>query len=143
MSEKALAYDSIRDTLFSAFPEVAERLPGVFGSYYDLEKGTPDETPEAYPIFEDLVQKLVFELLDGGQDDGLLTRLFTFFEDMAGAKDANVKDLLTISILENLVYRRESLRRAWKYMGPQSRELAVLEAKHQGRPENLPSADTA
>ena len=143
MSEKDLAYNSIRDALLSAFPELLERIWSTFGSYYDLEKGTPEEMPDAYPIFEDVVQKVVFELLDSGQDEGLLTRLFLFFEGMATSQDKNVQDLLAIAILENLVYRKESLQRAWKHMGPQSKELAVLEADHQGRRENLPRPDNA
>ena len=73
----------------------------------------------------------------------MLTRLFLFFEDMATASDQNVRDLLAIAILENLVYRKESLRRAWKHMGPKSKELAIEEANHQGRPENLPPNDEA
>ncbi len=80
----------------------------------------------------------MFELLESGQDETLLTRLFLFFEDMANSPDSNVSDLMRIAILENLVYRRENLRQAWKYMGPKTREFAVWEANHQGRPENLP-----
>ena len=139
MTNKQLAYGDIRDALFSAFPELLERLWSTFGSEYDLEKGTPEETPEAYPVFEDVVKKVTFELLESGQNEALLTRLFVFFESMAKSPDKDVRDLLTIAILESLVYQSESLRRAWKYMGFKSRELAVLEAEHQDRRENLPT----
>ena len=139
MTNKQLAYGDIRDALFSAFPELLERLWSTFGSEYDLEKGTPEETPEAYPVFEDVVREVTFELLESGQNEALLTRLFVFFESMAKSPDKDVRDLLTIAILESLVYRSESLRRAWKYMGVKSRELAVLEAEHQDRRENLPT----
>lgn len=138
MSETELTFDRVRGALLSSFPELLERIWNTFGSYYDLEKGTPEETPEAYPVFEDVVQELMFELLESGQDETLLTRLFLFFEDMANSPDSNVSDLMRIAILENLVYRRENLRQAWKYMGPKTREFAVWEANHQGRPENLP-----
>ena len=67
------------------------------------------------------------------RDKDLLTRLFCFFEGMANSRDPDVKDLLRIAILETLVYRRESLRRAWKYMGTKTKEFAVWEAEHQGR----------
>jgi hypothetical protein len=138
MGEKELVYDGIRDALFSAFPEPLEGTWSTFGSYYDLEKGTPEETPDAYPIFEDVVQKLVFELVESGQNEGLLTRLFRFFEEMADSSDSNVRDLMVIAILENLVYREDSLRKAWKYMGSKTKELTIREADHQGRKENLP-----
>jgi hypothetical protein len=141
MSEGALTYDSVVGALLSAFPELLERVWSTFGSYYDLEKGTPEETPGAYLIFEDVVQKLVFDLLESGQDEASLNRLFLFFEDMANSPDPNVsRDLLGISILEPLVYRRVSLKLAWKFMGPKMQECAVLEAGEQGRQENLPPA---
>jgi hypothetical protein len=140
MSEKNLTFDRVRAALLSSFPELLERIWTTFGSYYDLEKGTPEETPGAYPIFEDVVEKLVFELLESGQDESLLARLFLFFEDMANSPDPNVcRDLLGIAILEPLVYRKASLRVAWRFMGPKTKELAVLEADQQGRQENLPS----
>jgi hypothetical protein len=139
MSEKNLRYDDVRAALLSAFPELVELLRSTFGSYYDLEKGTPDETPETYPIFEDVVQEVVFELLESGQDEKLLTRLFLFFEDMANSPDPNVStDLLGIAILDPLVYRKASLRAAWRFMGPKTKEFAVLAAGHQGKQENLP-----
>jgi hypothetical protein len=101
MSEEALTYDSVRGAFFSAFPELLERIWNTFGSYYDLEKGTNEETPDAYPIFEDVVQKLAFELLESGQEEALLIRLFAFFESMANSPDPNVsRDLLGIAIIE-------------------------------------------
>lgn len=139
LREKNLRYDGVRTALLSAFPELLERVWSTFGSYYDLEKGTPEETPETYPIFESVVQEVVFELLESGQDESLLTRLFLFFEDMANSPDPNVSsDLLGIAILDPLVYRKASLSAAWRFMGPKTKEFAVLAAGHQGRQENLP-----
>jgi hypothetical protein len=40
--------------------------------------------------------------------------------------DPNVsRDLLGTAIMEPLVYRRESLRNAWKYVGPKMRKWRV------------------
>jgi hypothetical protein len=135
MPENQLVFGRIREALISSFPELWERIEKTFGSYYDLE----EETPEAYPIFEDVVQKLMFELLQDDSNQALLGRLFRFFEDMANSPDPNVsRDLLGIAILEPLVYKQESIRRAWKYMGPRTRNLAMVEARSQGRLGNLP-----
>ena len=139
MSENRLTYGDMREALLAAFPELLEQVWETFGSYYRLETGTPDEMPEAYPIFEDVVQVLLLELLESDKDGGLLTRLFLFFENMANSSDINVRNLLGIAILEPLVYRGDMLRRAWKYMGPKMKESALLEADRQGRKENLPS----
>jgi hypothetical protein len=139
VSEEELTFDNVQGALVSAFPELLERIWSTFSSYYDLEKGTPEETPENYPIFEDVVQKLVFELLESDQNEALLARLFLFLEDMANSLDPRVsRDLLGIAIMEPLVYKRESLRQAWKFMGPKVREYAVREADQQGRQGDLP-----
>src|ERR1700730_2557283 len=139
MSEEALTYDSVRGAFFSAFPGLLERIWNTFSSYYDLEKGTPEETPDAYPICEDVVQKLLFELLETGREEALLIRLFDFFENMANSPDPRVsRDLLGIAILEPSVYEKARVRTAWKFMGPKMKEFAVIEASYQGRHENLP-----
>lgn len=133
MSERPITYEHVREALLTSIPELRERIDSTFGSYYDLEKGTPEETPEAYPIFEDVVKKLVFELLESGQNESLLSRLFLFFEDMANSPDPSVsRDLLGIAILEPLTARGESIRQAWNYMGPRTREFAMYEAREQG-----------
>ena len=140
MAEKNLTFDDICGALLSSFPELLDPIWSTFGSYYDLEKGTPEETPEAYPVFEDVVKKLVFELLESGRDENLLTRFFLFFEDMANSSDPNVsRDLLGIAILDPIVYDKESLGRAWKYMGPKTRQLAVEAADERGWQNNLPA----
>jgi hypothetical protein len=135
MDERNLTYDGINTALLSAFPEFEERIRNAFGSYYDFEK----ETPGAYLVFEDVVKKLVVELLKSDEDEKLLTRLFVFFENMANSKDPIVsRDLLGIAILEPLVYEKACIRAAWRFMGPKMKELAEIEAGHQGRQENLP-----
>lgn len=135
MDERILTYDGINTALLSAFPEFEERIRNAFGSYYDFEK----ETPGAYLVFEDVVKKVVFELLESGGDEKLLTRLFIFLENMANFNDPNLsRDLLGFAILEPLVYEKASIRAAWRFMGPKMKELAEIEAGHQGRQENLP-----
>jgi hypothetical protein len=140
MDENNLTLDGIIGALLSAFPELEERIRSTFGSYYDLQKGTPEETPGAYLIFEDVVMKLVVDLLVIAEDEKLISRLFAFFEEMAKSTDPDVsQDLLGIAILEPLVYEKDCLRAAWRFMGPKMRELAVVEAHTQGRQENLPT----
>ena len=141
MSEETLTYDSVRGAFFSAFPELLERIWSTFGSYYDLEKGTPEETPDTYLIFEDVVQKLAFELLESGQEEALLIRLFAFFENMANSPDPRVsRDLLGIAIIEPLVYKKPSVQAAWRFMGPKMKEFVVTEAAQRGLQESLPPA---
>ena len=56
-------------------------------------------------MFEDVVQKLIFNLLETNKGERLLGRIFGFFERMANSDDPSVsRDLLGIAILELLVY---------------------------------------
>jgi len=134
-----ITIENINGALLLEFPEFEERIRTTFGSYFDLEKGTPEETPGSYLVFEDVVKKLVVELLETGENEILLTRLFGFFESMAHSTDLNIsRDLLGIAILEPLVYKKSSIQAAWRFMGPKMKELALEEAGIQGRKENLP-----
>lgn len=132
--QDALVFRDIEKILLVRFPELRPPLEKVFGSYYDLKV----ETPDAYPVFEDVLKEFLFDLLDLGGDDPLLPRIFAFLEEMARSPDRNVTDLLGIAILEPLVSRRDRVRRAWKYMGDKTRELARETARSGGWLENLP-----
>jgi hypothetical protein len=135
MAKIELTKENIRGELFAAFPELLEQTWAEFGSYYQLEKGTEQETPGMYPIFEDVVQRVMFELLESDRDATFLVRLFHFFEDMANSSDLDIsRGLLGIAILENLVYKTESLSRAWKYMGPKMTALATAEKESRENP---------
>jgi DNA-binding ferritin-like protein (Dps family) len=109
----------------------------TFGSYYDLKK----ELPEAYPVFEDVLKKVLFDHLDTGKNDPLVRRIFSFLEEMAKSTDRNVTDLLGIAILEPLVFNRERVRRSWKYMEEMTKALARENARSGGWEENLPPGE--
>lgn len=131
--QNALVYKDIEKILLARFPELQELL-GKKLWYYNLKT----ESPEAYPVFEDVLKEFLFDLLGFGGDDPLLPRIFSFLEEMANSTDRNVTDLLGIAILEPLASQRNELRRAWKYMGKKTKELARETAQFQGLTENLP-----
>jgi hypothetical protein len=132
--QNTLVYENIEVLLLARLPELRAPLERTFGSYYDLKT----EMPEAYPVFEDVLQEFVFDLLDLGGDDPLLPRIFAFLEEMANSSDRNVTDLLGIAILEPLVSQRNRLESAWRYMGHKTRELARETARAGGWQQNLP-----
>src|SRR5271170_244388 len=127
MSTSGFTYDQVQNELSSRFPEISNRIKSTFAPDYDLEA----ETPGGYPIFEDVVQPFLLELIESGHNEALLTRLFDFFEEMAASEDRDVTDLLRIAILETLVYRRECYQRARQYMGRKTKEFAEFEERAQ------------
>lgn len=82
MSERNLTIGGINEDLLSAFPQLLDPVWNNFNSSFSLERGTPGETPEAYPVFEGVMKPFVFELLANGSNDALLARFFLFFEKM-------------------------------------------------------------
>jgi hypothetical protein len=129
----ALVYQGIEKLLLARFPELRPAVEKALW-YYDMKS----ETPEPYPLFEGVLKGFLFDLLDLGGDDPLLPRIFAFLEEMASSPDGEVVNLLWIAILEPLVFRRDRVRRAWKYMGSRTRELARETARAGGWQENLP-----
>ena len=132
--QDTVVYRNIEKRLLAQLPELTDSMGRIFGSYYDLKT----EMPEAYPVFEDVLQEFLFDLLDLGGDDPLLPRIFAFLEEMANSKDKEVINLLWIAILQPLVSQRDRIRRAWKYMGGKTKELARETARSGGWLENLP-----
>ena len=134
-----LVYRGIQKVLLAKFPELEGPVRETFGSYYDLRT----ETPEAYPVFEDVFQGFLFTLLDSGNDAPLLRRIFSFLEEMADSQDKEVVNLLSIAVLEPLVFDRERIRRAWKYVGDRTKALARETARSRGWQENLPAGEAS
>ena len=129
-----LIYKDIEKVVLARFPELWGLVEKVFGSYYDLKT----ELPGAYPIFEDVLQKLLFDLLDAGKDDLRIRPIFSFLEEMAGSPDKDVVNLLWIAILESLVFNRERIRRSWKYLGEKTKQLIRELARCRDWQDNLP-----
>jgi hypothetical protein len=109
-------------------------MKNTFGSYYDLTS----EMPQAYPVFEDVFQEFLIEKLLQDDSDEVLGRIFLFCERMARSKDAEVVNLLWISILVPLIYDANQTKRAWKHMGHITRAVARDIAERRGWQSNLP-----
>jgi hypothetical protein len=127
-----LIYENIGYVLLERFPELQERA-----GKDDLKA----EAPLAYPLFEIFFKEFFFELLETNRDNPLLSRIFSFLEEMSDSPDRDVTDLLGIAILEPLVFNRDRIRCAWKYMGEKTKNLARENAYSGGWQDNLPPGE--
>ena len=127
-------YADVGRCLVDAFPELQASYAARLKEAEDLggELGQ-------YEIFWYIVKPLFYKLLDSEQGDSTLRRLFGFFEDMARSPDIEVGNLLEIEIFESLVGQPERLRKAWSYMGPETKALARDMARIRRREKNLPA----
>jgi hypothetical protein len=135
LDQNALAYRSIRNVFLERFSELGERIEKKYAPHYNLKT----QIPGTYPLFEEILKPRVIELLESDADDDSLQRIFSFYEEMAGSRDQEVKHLLWKSILEPLVYDKSLMAKAWKYMGEQTRDTAREIAKSRGQEYNLPA----
>jgi hypothetical protein len=134
MMHSKLNYQGIEKVVLERFPELAGPVEQTFGSYYDLKT----ESPEAYPVFESVLQEFVVKLLEANDNDPLIRRIFSFFEEMASSVNINVVNLLWIAILKPLLSQPEHVESAWKHMGERTKEMSREIAQFEGWQENLP-----
>jgi hypothetical protein len=135
VDENALYYKSIRNVFLERFPDLWERIEKKYSQHYNLKT----QIPGTYPLFEEILNPRVIELLQFATDEASLKPIFSFYEEMARSPDEEVVNLLWKSILEPLASDKKLIAAAWKYMGDKTkaltREIAIL----RGWEDNLPS----
>ena len=127
MTTGPLAYEGLDHVFLETFPEFADNYAREFDYWVDR-----DNPPGMYLILSILVFPNIVSLLDTGQNQELIWRLFEFFEAMASSSDRNVIDLLGIEVIHRLLNDQIRLQKAWPYMGTKTRELAKFAAKALG-----------
>jgi hypothetical protein len=83
----------------------------------------------------------VKEALKSNVDDDLLQRVFAFFEGMASSQDIEVVNLLYVGIFEAWVGEADTLSRAWKYIGENTKKIARETAHSRRCGDNLPARE--
>jgi hypothetical protein len=111
-----ITYNNVDELLVAAVPELAEARMAV------LER-CKGEHPGQYTVFPAL-HPLVDPLIDSDSAEGLLRRLFGYYERMALSKDSQVVNLLWLAVLEHLLGNPDRFAKAWRYMQPATRKCA-------------------
>lgn len=97
-------YSSINDTLSEEFPELKDGYSDDLAWIHDTFKGSESkgQTVVFDRCFCDFIRHVLTET---PLNKPLIARIFAFMEDMAKSDDADVRDLLQVTVLE---YIRDS-----------------------------------
>lgn len=124
-----LTYERVEQSMKEAVPEVEEHYAGLISWHPD---------PGLYTLFDCVLRPVLAPALDSGKDIALLKRIFRFFGEMAHSPDVRVVNLLQVEIFERLVREPGRLATAWKFMEPETKNVARNTARIWHCEENLP-----
>jgi|GEM_PF-780548 len=88
--------------------------------------------PDAFTVFEDVLNPYLINLLATNGDEELISRIFVFLEKMANYDDFLVQYVVESTVLERLAYFETILTKAQKYMGKETKKMSdkvALEVK--------------
>ena len=112
-----ITYENLPAQLVEAVPEL--------GPQYETElKWWGAEDPGAHNIFGDVLNPYLRSLLQSGNQEELLRRIFAFLERMANHEDIRVQEVVAVTVCEDLGSNIELLRQARRYMGPTTRRFS-------------------
>lgn len=127
-----MAFANMSDLLVDAIPEIRPEYEKELDRW-------GDEKPGQYIIYEDIFKPYLIALLEKGNSEEILKRIFAQLEKMALSNDKDVRDLLHIGILETLCYDEDLWVRSEWFMGDEtlriSREIRDYQAKSSSSPE--------
>ena len=103
------------DEFLHCFPE--------FRSSYKKHISEYDEFL-AHIFFGDFINPKLLVLLEDDQDKSRIEKVFTFLERMAVEGDADVQEILMVTILERIGDEQELLDKSHYYMGKFTRETS-------------------
>jgi len=112
--------------LLYSIPEIREE--------YELEFEWWDgEFPGLHNIFGDVFNPFLIRLIKNNNNLNLLKRTFEFLENMAISNDDNVKNVLSVTVLENLGDDKKILNKSFEYMGANTKKLSLEIEESLGR----------
>lgn len=126
-------YSAIAGTMLETFPEVREQYAKELRWISDTFQG--QETGGQSLYFDRCFCDFLGRLLAAEEpDNGRLKRAFDFLENMASSDDADVRDLLQITVLEYLRSWHILQYRSQKLMLPETKRLFETVKQYLGEP---------
>jgi hypothetical protein len=105
-----IKFDNLSEHLVTAIPELR--------SQYESElEWWGDEQPGAHIIFGDILNPYLISLLELGDQEDTIKRIFAFLEQLANHEDTQIQEVVTVTVCERLGDHRDLLAKARQYMG--------------------------
>jgi len=108
-----VAYSGLSQRLLEAVPEL--RIP-----YEQQLKVSSGEDPGAHIVFGDVLAPYLILLLESGQREDTVRRIFELLEELAVHPDVHVREVVAQAVVERLAEDKALLSVAGKYMGPRT-----------------------
>lgn len=124
MSE--ITFDNMSYKLVEAIPELRQER-GEDLEYWKSHMNM------AHIIYGDVLNPFLISLLESGEKEELLKRIFAFLERLANHEDVRVREVVSVTVCERLGNEKEWIERARKYMGPNTLRLCHEVEKFWGR----------
>ena len=108
-----MEYERLIETIFKQIPEIEKEY------LEKKEEYSVDEETGVHIIFGFIIMPYVIRLINKKEsnDDILLNKIFTFFEQMAIQGDTKVKEVLDFTIIEDILEAEDEVREgAYEYM---------------------------
>lgn len=126
-------YPVISDTMLEAFPEIRERYTKEIRWISETFQGNSTRGQSLYfdHCFCDFLERL---LAAESTDNRQLERVFDFLENMASSDDADVRDLLQVTVLEYLRSWHILQRNSEMLMQPETKKIFNIVKQYLGEP---------
>ena len=108
-----LTYSDLSKRLLEAVPEL--RIP-----YEQQLKISSGEDPGPHIVFGDVLAPYLVFLLESGQREDIVRRIFEFLEELAVHPDIHVQEVIAQAVVERLAEDKALLSAARKYIGPRT-----------------------
>ena len=117
MTKKRITTDTLGEALVEAVPELRAE--------YDENKSFySEEAFKDHLVYGMALNPSLMEWLELEDNPELLTRVFSFIEELASSDDRKVRNVVTVTVCERIDSNEKALQVAHKYMGPNTRKLA-------------------
>ena len=121
-----ITLDNLGEQLVTAIPELR--------SQYESElEWWGDEQPGAHIIFGDILNPYLISLLELGDRENTIKRIFAFLEQLANYEDSQIQEVVTVTVCERLGDRKDLLAKARQYMGNNTLRLSHQIEEFWGR----------